>query len=143
MESNTITFETNIAYPAKRRSGKSEDEQPRIIFTIPTHSELLPFLSEKPPKTVTCYYRNLKFKYGSLSRGTAIKVTAEIEYGKRGGVTLHIKQLELISEPVQDLTKVDSKMMNKWTKQFEKQNGTNASTPALSAILKQGTLPFY
>lgn len=120
MENQTITLETTIAYPAKRRG--AEGEEPRIIFTIPTHSELMQYLGEKPPKAISCYYRNLKFKYGTLTRNTPIKLTAIIEHGKRGGLILHIKELELTGPPVQDLTKVNAKMMNKWTKQFEKQH---------------------
>jgi hypothetical protein len=118
----TITLETTIAYPAKRRG--SEGEEPRIIFTIPTHSDLFPYLAASPPKAISCYYRNLKFKYGTLTKGTPIKLTAIIEQGKRGGITLHIKELELTGPTVPDLTKVNAKMMNKWTKQFEKQYGS-------------------
>jgi len=117
MDNQTITLETTIAYPAKRRG--SEGEEPRIIFTIPCHADLLPYLAT-PPKAVSCYYRNLRFKYGTLTKGTPIKLTAIIEMGKRGGLTLHVKELELTGPTVQDLTKVDSKMIKKWTKQFEK-----------------------
>lgn len=116
----TITLETTIAYPAKRRG--SEGEEPRIIFTIPTHCDLLPHLGAKPPKAISCYYRNLKFKYGTLTRNTPVKITAIIEHGKRGGLLLHVKELELIGATVPDLTKVNTKMINKWTKQFEKQH---------------------
>lgn len=115
----TITIETTVAYKASRRG--SEGEEPRIVFTIPTHSELLPYLATPPPKSTSCYYRNLKFKYGTLTAGTPIRLTAEIERGTRGGVTLHVKKLELTGPTVQSLTKVDSKMLKKWTKQVEKQ----------------------
>jgi len=117
MENATITLETTIAYPGKWRV---KDDERMIVFTIPCHSDLLSLLP-KPPKTVQCYYRNLRFKYGTLTRGTAIRLTATIDFGKRGGVQLHIKELEVIGPVAQDLTKVSTKMMNKWTKQFEKQ----------------------
>jgi len=121
---DTITLETHIAYPARRRAPKADDEQPRIVFIIPTHSDLLPFMQAPPPRTVSCYYRNLKFKYGTLTRGTPIRLTADIELGTRGGVTLHIRHLELTGPTAPDLTKVGAKMMKTWTLQFEKQNAS-------------------
>ena len=117
MENATITLETTVAYPAKWRT---KDNERIIAFTIPCHSDLLPYLP-KSPKSVQCFYRNLRFKYSTLSAGTAIRLTAVIEWGKRGGVQLHIKELEIIGPIAQNLTKVSSQMMKKWTKQIEKQ----------------------
>lgn len=122
----TITIETTIAYKAKRRGG--EGEEPRIVFTIPAHTDLLPYLASSPPKAVPCYYRNLKFKYGTLTPGTAVKLTAIIEYGKRGGVTLHVRELEVLGQTVPELTKVDAKMMKKWTKAFNKSTPSHAAS---------------
>ncbi|MCE7061232.1 hypothetical protein [Dyadobacter sp. CY343] len=140
METITITLETTVAYPGKWRL---KDEERLITFTIPTHSELLPHLGNKPPKSISCYYRNLKFKYGTLTRGTPIRLTAEIEYGKRGGAALHIKQLEVIGPVAQSLTTVSSKMLDKWAKQFDKENGTDTRKTPRRTGAKQGTLSLF
>ena len=116
-----ITLTTTVSWPAKWRE---KDGERMILFSIPMHADLLGQIGGKGPASVNCYYRNLRFKYGSLTRGTAIKLTANIDKGKRGGVQLHIKELELIGEAVQDLTKVNAKMINKWTRQFEKQHAS-------------------
>lgn len=116
MDNNTITLETTIAYPAKWRM---KDDDRIITFTIPCHSDLLQYIT-KPPKCIQCYYRNLRFKYGTLTKGTSIKLTAEIDRGSRGGIQLHVKELEVTGPVVQNLTKVNANMMKKWTKQFEK-----------------------
>ena len=116
-DDQTITIETTVAWPAKWRE---KDGERVIYFTIPMHGVLAPYLATSP-KAIPCYYRNLRFKYGTLTKGTWIRLTASIDKGKRGGVQLHLKELEVIGTPVVDLTKVDSKMMKKWTKQIEKQ----------------------
>lgn len=112
-----ITLETTISYPGKWRQ---KDEERMITFTIPTHSDLMPYL-RKPTKSIQCYYRNLRFKYSTLTRGTSIKLTASIDFGARGGLQLHVHELEVVGEPVKNLSKVTSQMMKKWTKQIAKQ----------------------
>lgn len=127
---DTITLETTIAYPAKRRTVKlsgADEQETLLIFTIPTHSELLPYLPAKFPQAVSCYYRNLKFKYGTLTANTPIRLTANIERGKRGGLTLHIRELELTGPTVPDLTKVNANMLNKWTKNINNQHDKTGS----------------
>jgi hypothetical protein len=44
-----------------------------------------------------------------------------IDRGSRGGIQLHVKELEINGPVIQNLTKVNAGMMRKWTKQFEKQ----------------------
>jgi hypothetical protein len=112
-----ITLETTVSWPAKWRE---KDGERMILFSIPMHADLLKEIGGQGPNAVNCYYRNLRFKYSTLTKGTAIRLTANIDKGKRGGVQLHIKELEIMGTVVQDLTKVNAKMINKWTKQFEK-----------------------
>lgn len=112
-----ISIQTTISYPAKRRVVGDEI---RITFAIPVSAELLEFLPEKTPKALNCFYRNLKFKYGQLTRDTNVKILATIEHGKRGGAMVHVHDLEIIGEPVPDLTKVNAAMLKKWTKQIQK-----------------------
>lgn len=117
MDANTITLLTTVAYPAKWRM---KDDERLITFTIPYHSDLGQ-CAAKPPKSVQCYYRNLRFKYSSLTKGTSIKLTAVIDRGSRGGIQLRVKELEINGPVIQNLTKVNAGMMRKWAKQFEKQ----------------------
>lgn len=91
----TITFDTYISWDATRR--EKGLPEPRIIFSVPVHTDLRPHLSKADQAFISCYYRNLKFKYSTLKKGTAIRLTAEIETGPRGGETLHIKELEVLS----------------------------------------------
>jgi hypothetical protein len=124
----TVQIITSIAYPPK--GWRDRNDEKRLEFTIPTHSDLIPYLRKPDAKSVNCYYRNLKCKYSQLRRGTPIRIEAEIEVGARGGLLLHIKSLDVLNpDATKDLNGVSSEMLDRWERQIMKKDaGIKAPT---------------
>lgn len=108
----TETIEARIYRPCGGWS--IEKGEPALIWSVSLNS-----LNNEKAKILKCVYRNVGFKWGQIKRaGTLLKITGLYETGPRGGVWFHVKNVEVLEEAPAKLTEVDSKMMNKWKRQF-------------------------
>lgn len=116
VEKPTFLLETHVSYRAR---AVNAPDGLRIEFTVPVHSDLLPYMTDPERRTIPVKARCWKgFKWGQLGQGADVRLHAVLDTGTRGGQYLYCDKVEIIKGVPRNGPKLPKSIIRNLEKQY-------------------------